>query len=426
MADSSTNIPFIKRLWLMIIAVGPGIFCIGYTIGTGSVTSMAKAGSQFGMQLLWVLSLSCLFSWVLMEAYGRFAVVTGDTAMHGFKTRIGIGKPLALLTMIGVITGQWNSLTGILGLSSGAIYEGLQLFVPGLSLDKYWGVLGIAVIVILILYALLWVGRYSFFEKILIFFVTLMGISFIISLFIVMPSPKEIAAGFIPRIPDTEGGKLMVAAFVGTTMAAPTFVVRPLLMKGKGWSLGNTREQSQDAFISAIFMFVISASIMGAATGALYHRGLVITKVLDMVYTLEPVAGKYAVALFLVGTLSAGLSSVFPIMMVAPLLISDYRDGVLDMKSTFFRVLCGVACVFGLVVPIFGVNPISAQIATQVANVFVLPLVILGILYLVNRKDYMREDAAGALLNTGLGAAFIFSCFISYTGVLALMEFFRG
>ena len=97
-----------------------------------------------------------------------------------------------------------------------------------------------------------------------------------------------------------------------------------------------------------------------------------------------------------------------------------------DMKSTFFRTLCGVACVFGLVVPIFGVNPISAQIATQVANVFVLPLVILGILYLVNRKDYMREHAAGSLLNAGLGAAFIFSCFISYTGVLALMEFFRG
>ena len=35
--------------------VGPGIFAIGYTIGTGSVTSMAKAGSQYGLQLVWVL-----------------------------------------------------------------------------------------------------------------------------------------------------------------------------------------------------------------------------------------------------------------------------------------------------------------------------------------------------------------------------------
>ena len=33
----------LKRL---LAIIGPGIFAIGYTIGTGSVTSMAKAGSQ--------------------------------------------------------------------------------------------------------------------------------------------------------------------------------------------------------------------------------------------------------------------------------------------------------------------------------------------------------------------------------------------
>ena len=44
---------------------------IGYTVGTGSITSMTRAGSQFGMQLLWLLALSCLFSWFMMEAAGR-------------------------------------------------------------------------------------------------------------------------------------------------------------------------------------------------------------------------------------------------------------------------------------------------------------------------------------------------------------------
>ena len=36
----------------MLLGIGPGIFAIGYTIGTGSVTSMIVAGSQYGMQLL--------------------------------------------------------------------------------------------------------------------------------------------------------------------------------------------------------------------------------------------------------------------------------------------------------------------------------------------------------------------------------------
>ncbi len=418
----SSGITVLRRIWLMLLAVGPGIFCIGYTIGTGSVTSMSKAGSQYGMQLLWVLLLSCLFSWVLMEAYGRYAVVTDETTMHSFKTRLKFGRFLAVLTIVGVVVGQWNSLSGILGLSASALYEIARLFMPGLAADSYWAVLGIAVVLILTMYAFMLVGRYSFFEKVLVVFVMLMGISFLISMFIVMPSPGEIAAGLVPSIPSDSGGRMMVAAFVGTTMAAPTFVVRPLLMQGKGWNASNTKNQSRDAAIAAVLMFVISGSIMVCATGALFHEGKTITKVLDMVNTMEPIAGRYAVAIFMVGALSAGLSSIFPIMMVCPLLIADYRAGQLDTNSKQFRILCGVACLVGLSVPVLGVNPIAAQIATQVANVFVLPLVIGGIIYLVNQKQTMGRYRAGVLLNLGLTAAFVFSCVISYTGVLVLLE----
>jgi Mn2+/Fe2+ NRAMP family transporter len=148
----------------------------------------------------------------------------------------------------------------------------------------------------------------------------------------------------------------------------------------------------------------------------------VITKVLDMVYTLEPVAGKFAVGLFLVGTVSAGLSSAFPIMMVAPLLIGDYRAGELDTKSPLFRILAGVACLIALTVPILGANPIAAQIATQITGVFVLPLVILSIFLMVNRNEDMGEHRAGLLLNIGMIAAFFFACVISYTALIAIRE----
>jgi Mn2+/Fe2+ NRAMP family transporter len=144
-----------------------------------------------------------------------------------------------------------------------------------------------------------------------------------------------------------------------------------------------------------------------------------------MVYTLEPVAGKFSVALFMTGALSAGISSVFPILMVAPLLIADYKEGKLDTTSKLFKGLTAVACVVGLSVPIMGANPIVAQIATQVANVFILPLVVAGILYLINQKSMMGEHKAGWLMNAGLIAALLFSCIISYTGVLALLEFFQ-
>ncbi len=413
---------FFQRIWLFLLSIGPGLFCIGYTVGTGSVTSMAKAGSQFGMQLLWVLMLSCFFSWVLMEAYGRYAVVTGMTSIYSFKTRLKAGKLIATLIVAGIIIAQWNALSGILGLSANAIYETVLLFQPDLPAENYWAVLGIAIFLILTMYSLLWVGQYSFFEKILVVFVTLMGVSFLISMFVVYPPPGDILRGMVPSIPDVSGGKLLVAAFVGTTMAAPTFVVRPLLMKGKGWNHQHVREQSRDALTSAIIMFSINLAIMAAATGALYYEGKTIEKVLDMVYTLEPIAGRFAVVLFMVGALSAGLSSIFPIMMVAPLLIADYQHGELDTNSSRFKILTGIASIVGLSVPILGANPIAAQIATQVAGVFVLPLVIGGITYLINRKDLMGDYAAGWKMNIGLASALVFACIISYTGMIALWE----
>ena len=386
---------------------------------------MAKAGSEFGMQLLWVLFLSVLFAWVLMEAYGRYAVVTGETAMHSVRRKIRHGNILAILIIIGVVTAQWTCLSGILGLTSNMLFELFHLFFPDTKPENYWSVLGIAIFLIVMLYGLLMVGKYSFFEKILVVFVTIMGISFIISMFIVLPSPSEIVKGFVPSIPQVPGGKLMVAAFVGTTMAAPTFVVRPLLMKGKGWGKENTREQFRDALTSSILMFVISGSIMITATGALFHEGKVINKVLDLVYTLEPVVGKYAVAVFIFGAMSAGLSSIFPILMVAPLLIADYREGELDIKSQQFKILTAIAGVIGLTVPILGANPIIAQVATQVSGVFVLPFVICAIIILINNKKEMGIHKAGLLLNIGLFSALIFACFIMYTGIIALIQFFK-
>jgi Mn2+/Fe2+ NRAMP family transporter len=419
-----TRPSLLKRIWYKLLLFGPGFFCIGYTIGTGSVTSMAKAGSLYGVQLLWVLALSCLFSWVLMEAFGRYAIVTGNTTIHSVKSKFRFGKVIAMIILIGVVIGQWACLSGIVGLSAHAFYEMARLFIPALYEENYWPVVGIASLLMFGMYGLLLVGRYSFFEKILVFFVSILALSFLVSMLIVIPSPQEIAAGMFPSIPDVEGSRLMVAALVGTTMAAPTFVVRPLLLKGKGWTQSDYKKQSRDAIVAALLMFLISGAIMVSSSATLFSQGLSINKVLDMIYILEPLAGRFAVALFLIGTLSAGLSSILPIVMVAPLLIADYRKGELDTRSSTFRVLAAVACLVGLTVPVLGANPIAAQVTTQVSQVFILPLVILSIILLVNRSNLMGKYKAGILLNLGLGTALIFSFFISYTAILSIKELF--
>ena len=50
-----------------IASILPGIFLIGYNIGTGSITSMSKSGANFGMDLLWAVLLSCLITYYLIN-----------------------------------------------------------------------------------------------------------------------------------------------------------------------------------------------------------------------------------------------------------------------------------------------------------------------------------------------------------------------
>ena len=424
MESTSENKSLIKKFLAVILSFGPGIFAIGYTIGTGSVTSMIVAGSSYGMQLLWVLLLSCLFSGVLMYVYGNYALISGESALYGFKKHIKGGKWLAILIIIGITFGQWNSLMGILGISSNVIFELFAENYPQFADNKYGGVLGIAVVIISVFYGLMLVGKYSFFEKILVIFVSIMGLSFFISLFFVYPLPIEVVKGLIPSVPQVEGGKMMVAAFVGTTMAAATFLSRPLFVKGKGWTVENLKDQKKDAITAAILIFIISASIMAVACGALFQKGEPVTHVLDMAGTLEPAAGKFAVMIFFFGTLSAGLSSIFQCLLIAPLLLADYQSGELDTSSRQFKVVTFIACLVALIGPILGSNPIQLQILSQVFNVFVLPIVIFSIILIIRNKVVMKNHKTSIWVRIALYGALFFSCVISYNGIVALTNYF--
>lgn len=425
METPSEKKSLLKNILAIILGFGPGFFAIGYTIGTGSVTSMIVAGSKFGMQLLWVLFISCLFSGMLMFAYGNYALVSGETVLYGFKKHLKFGKLLAILIIVGITFGQWNSLMGILGISSNIIFEILSMNFEGLTAYKYQTVLLIAITIIVVFYLIMLIGKYSFFEKILIIFVSLMGLSFVLSIFLVQPLPTDVIKGLIPSIPDVPGGKMLVAAFVGTTMAAATFLSRPLFVKGKNWDISHLKQQKKDSIMASILIFVISATIMAVACGALFYEGKTVGKVLDMANTLEPIAGKWAVSVFFFGALSSGLSSIFPCLLIAPLLIADYQSGKLDTSSKQFRIITAIACLVALIGPAFGANPIEIQILSQVFNVFVLPIVVLGIILLLKNKKVMKDFKTSVGIYSCLYAALFFSLVISFNGIVAILEYFK-
>ena len=195
------NNPLLKKVLIAISAVGPGLFLIGYNIGTGSVTTMAKTGAEHGMSLFWALILSCIFTYVLMVSYGKVTLVTGKTALFNFKTEFKWGWVLSLYIIIALIIGELLALMGVMGIVADLIQEGIRLAFDGLTINTVW----IILFFVIILSFLLWFGRYKSFEKILTVLVVLMGLSFLVVFIMVKPDFTVIAEGIVPSIPDTPG-----------------------------------------------------------------------------------------------------------------------------------------------------------------------------------------------------------------------------
>ena len=68
---------------------------------------MAKTGAEYGMELFWALVLSCIFTFILMVAYGKVTLVSGKTALSNIKQEFRYGWLLALYILIS--TDNWRT-----------------------------------------------------------------------------------------------------------------------------------------------------------------------------------------------------------------------------------------------------------------------------------------------------------------------------
>ena len=143
------------------------------------------------------------------------------------------GRILAIAILLTVGLGQWNSLIGILGITSNVIFEILVVNFPQVEAHKYIGVLLIALVIIGTFYFMLLKETIACLKNLGHLCFT-HGIFFFFTLFFVLPQPKEVILGLVPKFPKIEGAGVLVAAFVGTTMASATFLSRPLFIQGKG------------------------------------------------------------------------------------------------------------------------------------------------------------------------------------------------
>lgn len=409
------------KLRNMAKSIGPGIFIIGYVIGTGSITTMASAGAKYGMSMTWAVALSCVFTFVMLISISRNTIVSGQTLIHNIRRRFGNVAALFIIfsLMLTVIT----SIMGLQGIATDVVREWTR---PMTASGNGVNPVITAAVFTAILYYLFWKGSHGFFLRAMAVIVAIMGASFIVTMFMVVPSPSEIIAGLVPKFPTEANAHLILAGLVGTTMATVCVVTRSYLVSEEKWTFNDLKTERRDAMLSMFLTFLVSAAIMASAAGTMYPRGIVVENAIDMIQTLEPLAGRFSTSLFVVGVMAAALSSLFASYVLGPWLVFDYMNKPRRMSHPGTRIAVFLIALTGFVVPVFGGRPVIIMIASQAVSPVVMPLLIVFLIILLNSRENTGKHKNPLALNIALGITLVFSLFMSYSATLGLIDFIRN
>jgi len=401
----------------------PGIFLFGFTVGTGSVTAMAKAGADYGMALLWAVFLSCIITFFLLNLFGRFTIITKETALAAIRKHIH--PSVALFFLVALTANICGSVIGVMGIIADVCFEYSKNLVEGGIAPIYFAGFFVSLVYLIFLQ-----GNTKLFEQILAVIVSIMAICFLINFVMLSPPISELAKGMIPNIPDTGNDKnafLVTASMVGTTVFSGLFILRTTLVKEMNWTMADLKTQRKDAIFSGLLIFLVSAAIMAAAAGTLHTSGIPLENVSELITLLEPFAGKIGVGIFVVGLVAAGVSSQFPNVALLPWLLDDYHQRKPNMKRLDYRIFALIISLLALVVPILKAKPIVIMIASQAFGALLLPITVSCILIMGNKSSVMKSHKYKLPINITLIAILIFSLFMSYmslSGIVSVLQSF--
>ncbi len=162
-------------------SLGPSLLFVGAAVGVSHLVQSTRAGAEFGFGLIWALILVCLFKYPFFQFGPRYAAITGETLLDGYR-RLGKGFVTAyfVLNIAVMFTIQATVTIVTAGLAS-------QLFGFEKSLDSVdW-----AVILSVISIVILAIGKYKFLDNLMKYIILVLSISTIIAVFMALSNSKE-------------------------------------------------------------------------------------------------------------------------------------------------------------------------------------------------------------------------------------------
>ncbi|WP_443939547.1 Nramp family divalent metal transporter [Pedobacter sp. MW01-1-1] len=294
-----------RKGWRKILSfIGPAyLISVGYMDPGNWATDLA-GGSKFGYQLIWVLLMSNLIALLLQSLSARLGIVRGldlaQASKQAFPTWANI--PLFVLAQTAIIA---CDLAEIIGMAIG-----LQLL---FDLPLIWGI-SITIFDTVLLLFLLNKGMRAM-ESFIVSMVFIVGISFLIEMFIVEPSIKEVVKGFEPSILNGDALYIAIGIIGATVMPHNLYLHSSLVQTRKiERSTKGLKEAIKfnliDTTVALNLAFFVNAAILILAATAFYKNGLhEVAEIQDAHKLLSNIFGNVAPALFAIALIAAGQSS---------------------------------------------------------------------------------------------------------------------
>jgi len=126
---------------------------------------------------IFLLGFNIVCTFFMINLYGRYTLVTGETALQAFRKHI---HPAVGLFFIAALTaGVCGSVMGVMGIVADICYEWSKSFVDGGIPPLYFAAFFVSLV-----YFIFWNGKTQFFERSLAVIVAVMSACFLINFFV--------------------------------------------------------------------------------------------------------------------------------------------------------------------------------------------------------------------------------------------------
>jgi NRAMP (natural resistance-associated macrophage protein)-like metal ion transporter len=373
-----------RRLAVFLAVVGPGLITSNVDNDAGGIGTYSQAGAHFGYSLLWSLIPMTIALYVSEEMCARMGVITGKGLSDLIREEFGFRSTFFVM-VAALAVDLFNTV---------AEFSGVAEASEVMHVSKYISVPLAAIAVwLLVIY-----GTYRIVEKI---FLVACGfyLSYAISAFLAKPDWLYAAhETVIPSLHMNAPYLVMLIGLVGTTIAPWQFFYLQAGFVEKRVGPRQYKHAKWDVLVGSISCMVIVFFIIVCCAATLNAHGLTnISSAKDAAQALFPLAGRWAGYLFAFGLLNASLfaASILPLSTAHVICEGLGLEAGLDQKfkeaPTFYS-LYTLLIVIGAGIILIPKAPLwKILIYSQVGNGIWLPIVLIFILLLINRRDLMGE-----------------------------------